>query len=202
MKSSGRSCQASGGSGDHGARARGDHDPRPLPGAGARRGQATCAGADRRRGPAGPVHQRDRQAARRLGPALYRYFAGRDALLTELVVDAYRDLAAALTDAATGAADRPAGERFAALARAYRRGRSTSHTATGCCSGRRCRATTPTRTARRRRAGRDGRAPRRAPGARAALGGAATAGARASARALGGASRGGRRARRLRCARS
>jgi AcrR family transcriptional regulator len=33
------------------------------------------------------------------GPALYRYFAGRDALLTELIVDAYADLAAALTAA-------------------------------------------------------------------------------------------------------
>lgn len=30
------------------------------------------------------------------GPALYRYFAGRDALLTELIVDAYGDLAAAM----------------------------------------------------------------------------------------------------------
>src|SRR3712207_9451559 len=33
------------------------------------------------------------------GPALYRYYAGRDALLTELIVDAYTDLAAALTAA-------------------------------------------------------------------------------------------------------
>ena len=31
------------------------------------------------------------------GPALYRYFASRDALLTELITDAYTDLAAALT---------------------------------------------------------------------------------------------------------
>ena len=30
------------------------------------------------------------------GPALYRYFAGRDELLTELVADAYDDLGAAL----------------------------------------------------------------------------------------------------------
>lgn len=30
------------------------------------------------------------------GPALYRYFAGRDALLTELILDAYADLSAAL----------------------------------------------------------------------------------------------------------
>jgi AcrR family transcriptional regulator len=33
------------------------------------------------------------------GPALYRYFAGRDELLTELIVDAYDDLAATLTGA-------------------------------------------------------------------------------------------------------
>jgi AcrR family transcriptional regulator len=33
------------------------------------------------------------------GPALYRYFRNRDALLTELVLDAYNDLADALTGA-------------------------------------------------------------------------------------------------------
>ncbi len=33
------------------------------------------------------------------GPALYRYFASRDDLLTELVIDAYNDLAGALADA-------------------------------------------------------------------------------------------------------
>src|SRR4051794_32837295 len=44
------------------------------------------------------------------GPALYRYFAGRDELLTELIADAYDDLA----DALKGAPDLPA------LARAYR----------------------------------------------------------------------------------
>ena len=38
------------------------------------------------------------------GPALYRYFAGRDELMTALAVDAYDDLAEALSD--TG--DRPA----------------------------------------------------------------------------------------------
>jgi AcrR family transcriptional regulator len=45
------------------------------------------------------------------GPALYRYFASRDDLLTELTIDAYRDLAAALTAAsrpADAAASRPA----------------------------------------------------------------------------------------------
>jgi AcrR family transcriptional regulator len=40
------------------------------------------------------------------GPALYRYFASRDDLLTELAIDAYDDLAAVLR-----AADRPAGQR-------------------------------------------------------------------------------------------
>jgi AcrR family transcriptional regulator len=44
------------------------------------------------------------------GPALYRYFANRDDLLTELTLDAYDDLA----DALTGAGDLPA------TARAYR----------------------------------------------------------------------------------
>jgi AcrR family transcriptional regulator len=52
------------------------------------------------------------------GPALYRYFASRDELLTELVIDAYRDLAAALT-----AADDPGRDphaRLVAIVRAYR----------------------------------------------------------------------------------
>jgi AcrR family transcriptional regulator len=44
------------------------------------------------------------------GPALYRYFAGRDELLTELIADAYDDLA----DALAGSED------LDALARAYR----------------------------------------------------------------------------------
>jgi AcrR family transcriptional regulator len=53
------------------------------------------------------------------GPALYRYFANRDELLTELVADAYRDLAAAL--AAAGAARRqPPPRRLRAFAAAYR----------------------------------------------------------------------------------
>src|ERR1035437_6326499 len=54
------------------------------------------------------------------GPALYRYFASRDELLTELVIDAYDDLA----DALRAAASQPAGleprPRLEALARAYR----------------------------------------------------------------------------------
>lgn len=39
------------------------------------------------------------------GPALYRYFAGRDELITELVRDAYRSLADTLGAAAAGGAD-------------------------------------------------------------------------------------------------
>ena len=54
------------------------------------------------------------------GPALYRYFSGRDELLTELVVDAYHDLAAAVGDAVGRARGRPARGRLRAFARAYR----------------------------------------------------------------------------------
>ncbi|MEU8945975.1 TetR/AcrR family transcriptional regulator [Streptomyces sp. NPDC048489] len=53
------------------------------------------------------------------GPALYRYFAGRDTLLTELVADAYDTLAGALVHAA----DAPAPDgtaRLTAVVRAYR----------------------------------------------------------------------------------
>ena len=52
------------------------------------------------------------------GPALYRYFASRDELLTELAIDAYRDLAGAL--AAASRAGQGPGTRLAAAARAYR----------------------------------------------------------------------------------
>ncbi|WP_448333817.1 TetR/AcrR family transcriptional regulator [Streptomyces sp. DSM 41534] len=51
------------------------------------------------------------------GPALYRYFASRDELLTELITDTYRDLAETLARAVADAA--PA-DRFRALARALR----------------------------------------------------------------------------------
>lgn len=54
------------------------------------------------------------------GPALYRYFASRDDLLTELVIDAYDDLADALRAAADGEPGREPPARFQALARAYR----------------------------------------------------------------------------------
>jgi AcrR family transcriptional regulator len=54
------------------------------------------------------------------GPALYRYFTSRDELLTELVIDAYDDLAAALRVAAQQHAGTQPRARLEALARAYR----------------------------------------------------------------------------------
>ena len=54
------------------------------------------------------------------GPALYRYFASRDELLTELVIDAYDDMAAALRAAIAATRKRARHARFDALARAYR----------------------------------------------------------------------------------
>jgi AcrR family transcriptional regulator len=52
------------------------------------------------------------------GPALYRYFANRDELLTELIVDAYHDFGTAL--AAATQRPRRARTRLRALAAAYR----------------------------------------------------------------------------------
>ncbi|GAA4239032.1 TetR/AcrR family transcriptional regulator [Actinomadura meridiana] len=49
------------------------------------------------------------------GPALYRYFANRDELITELITDAYRSLADAFRATAEGGTD------LAALARTVRR---------------------------------------------------------------------------------
>ena len=54
------------------------------------------------------------------GPALYRYFSSRDELLTELVIDAYHDLAAALREAIRKTPGQPARRRFEAFARTYR----------------------------------------------------------------------------------
>jgi AcrR family transcriptional regulator len=54
------------------------------------------------------------------GPALYRYFASRDELLTELVVDSYTDQAAALRSAAAKVPGPPSRSALEALARAYR----------------------------------------------------------------------------------
>jgi AcrR family transcriptional regulator len=54
------------------------------------------------------------------GPALYRYFASRDALLGELVIDAYNDLADALEVAAPPDAAADGFSRLYAFAQAYR----------------------------------------------------------------------------------
>jgi len=54
------------------------------------------------------------------GPALYRYFNGRDDLLTELAVDAYDDLGDAVGAAAARMRGRSARDRLRTLARAYR----------------------------------------------------------------------------------
>jgi AcrR family transcriptional regulator len=54
------------------------------------------------------------------GPALYRYFASRDELLTELVIDAYNDLADALQVAISDVPSPEPRARLEALARGYR----------------------------------------------------------------------------------
>ena len=54
------------------------------------------------------------------GPALYRYFTSRDELLTELVIDAYHDLAHALGDAARHAPGTQPRAQLKDIARAYR----------------------------------------------------------------------------------
>lgn len=54
-------------------------------------------------------------------PALYHYFVSREALLDALVTAGYSDLGAAVETAAREAADRPAPERLAAVAHAWRR---------------------------------------------------------------------------------
>ena len=54
------------------------------------------------------------------GPALYRYFASRDELLTELVIDAYQDLSAALGAAVRRTRRQRPPQRLRALAAAYR----------------------------------------------------------------------------------
>jgi AcrR family transcriptional regulator len=54
------------------------------------------------------------------GPALYRYFASRDELLTELVVDAYHDLATALAAGTRRARRLSPQKRLHAFAAAYR----------------------------------------------------------------------------------
>jgi AcrR family transcriptional regulator len=55
------------------------------------------------------------------GPALYRYFTNRDALLTALIRDGYSDLADAAEHAAADAAALPAAERLHVVADVVRR---------------------------------------------------------------------------------
>lgn len=54
------------------------------------------------------------------GPALFRYVASRDDLLTELISEAYRDLGDALWDAVETTRDRPAVDRLRTHGRALR----------------------------------------------------------------------------------
>lgn len=54
------------------------------------------------------------------GPALYRYFAGRDELLTELISDSYHDLADAIDTAAKQSAEKSPTDQVRAIAWAYR----------------------------------------------------------------------------------
>jgi AcrR family transcriptional regulator len=54
------------------------------------------------------------------GPALYRYFASRDDLLTALIIDAYDDLGDALQAVAQDSARRKPEARLEAVVRAYR----------------------------------------------------------------------------------
>lgn len=54
------------------------------------------------------------------GPALYRYYANRDELLSSLVIDAYSDLRDALAESARRSPRGDVGERIRGLARAYR----------------------------------------------------------------------------------
>ena len=53
-------------------------------------------------------------------PGLYRYFDGREGLLTALIVDALTDLADRVEKARDGVPDADAGGRFLAVTRAYR----------------------------------------------------------------------------------
>jgi AcrR family transcriptional regulator len=54
------------------------------------------------------------------GPAIYRYFASRNELLTELIIDAYDDLAASLVAAVTATTSRSEQAQLHALGDAYR----------------------------------------------------------------------------------
>lgn len=54
------------------------------------------------------------------GPALYRYFASRDALLTALIIDAYSDLAEAIAETAQKGENAAPQERLRSLAGSFR----------------------------------------------------------------------------------
>jgi AcrR family transcriptional regulator len=54
------------------------------------------------------------------GPAIYRYYASRDELLTEVIVDGWRELADRLEETAASAARRSPAARLRLLAEAYR----------------------------------------------------------------------------------
>jgi AcrR family transcriptional regulator len=60
-------------------------------------------------------------------PGLYRYFDGRDGLLTALITDAFVDLAVAVETARDAVPAGDTGGRFLAVARAYRRWALESH---------------------------------------------------------------------------
>ncbi len=71
----------------------------------------------------GTVDVRFADIARVMGitpPALYRYFADRDQLLTALIADAYDDLGAHVAEARDAVPDRDIGGRWLAAAAAYR----------------------------------------------------------------------------------
>jgi AcrR family transcriptional regulator len=60
------------------------------------------------------------RSMRMSGPALYRYFASREALLTTLVAESYNALADAMARASDEASDAGPAQRFRAVADAYR----------------------------------------------------------------------------------
>ena len=72
----------------------------------------------------GPADLRFTAIAKPMGmtaPALYNYFAGRDALIAALTADAYRDLAADVVTAGESCAADDVGARWLAMGTAYRR---------------------------------------------------------------------------------
>ncbi|WP_405791816.1 TetR/AcrR family transcriptional regulator [Streptomyces sp. NBC_01506] len=75
-------------------------------------------------GAGGPASLSLNAIARELGvtgPALYKYFGSRDALLTELILEGYESVAAAVRAEGARTAERPARERLHALAAVYRK---------------------------------------------------------------------------------